>query len=179
MNRYQFQNSISEYIENELSLSKRKEFENYLKNNPDSLELVNSIKSNIEKLKALPLLQVKETFNDKILSEIKMGKYNRLKSDKNKLIFGFTPMYASLISILAISIIFVSIQLFYPNHSKNYFTSDYSSGAQSQIVTNPSITKEDSNFEPNLDDFDYNDVEIDSAKKPKKNYSNKIQFVND
>ena len=36
MNRYQFEDLISEYIENELSLSKRKEFETYLEENPVS-----------------------------------------------------------------------------------------------------------------------------------------------
>ena len=34
MNRYQFEDLISEYIENELSFSKRKEFESFLKDEP-------------------------------------------------------------------------------------------------------------------------------------------------
>ena len=34
MNRYQFEDLISEYIDNEITLSKRKEFEDYMKDNP-------------------------------------------------------------------------------------------------------------------------------------------------
>ena len=40
MNRHQFEDLISSYIENEITLSKRKEFERYMKDNPDSVELV-------------------------------------------------------------------------------------------------------------------------------------------
>ena len=40
MNRYQFEDLISEYVENELSLSKRIEFEAYLEENTDAQYLV-------------------------------------------------------------------------------------------------------------------------------------------
>ena len=51
MNRYQFEDLISEYIDNELPLGKRKEFEDYLSNNTDAEALVNSIRSNINNVK--------------------------------------------------------------------------------------------------------------------------------
>ena len=44
MNRYQFEDLISSYIDNEITLSKRKEFERYMKDNPDSEKLVSAIK---------------------------------------------------------------------------------------------------------------------------------------
>ena len=43
MNRYQFEDLISEYIENKLTLSKRKEFEGYMVEHPDSRALVDII----------------------------------------------------------------------------------------------------------------------------------------
>ena len=64
MNRYQFEDLISEYIENEITLSKRKEFEDYMKDNPDSEKLVSAIKGNIIKLNQIPKLKVKSSFND-------------------------------------------------------------------------------------------------------------------
>ena len=50
MNRYQFEDLISSYIENEITLKKRKEFERYMKDNPDSEKLVSAIKGNIVNL---------------------------------------------------------------------------------------------------------------------------------
>ena len=72
MDRYQFEDLISEYIENELSLSKRKEFESYLENNPDALELVNAIRLNIEKAGTLPKIKTSSKFNDRLLNRIKL-----------------------------------------------------------------------------------------------------------
>ena len=42
MNRYQFEDLISEYIDNELHLGKRKEFEDYLNKNTEILFLYKS-----------------------------------------------------------------------------------------------------------------------------------------
>ena len=36
MDRYQFEDAISAYLENELSLSERQEFETYMNGNPDA-----------------------------------------------------------------------------------------------------------------------------------------------
>ena len=48
MNRYQFEDLISEYIENELPLSKRKEFELYLNKNPEAVSVIESVKLNLK-----------------------------------------------------------------------------------------------------------------------------------
>ena len=43
MERYEFEDQISDYIENNLSLNKRKIFVEYLKNNQDAQELVDDL----------------------------------------------------------------------------------------------------------------------------------------
>ena len=43
MNRYEFEDKISDYLENQLSISERKAFEEYIKDNNDDRELLNSI----------------------------------------------------------------------------------------------------------------------------------------
>ena len=107
MNRYQFEDLISEYIENELSLSKRKEFETYLEENPDARGLVESIRTNMAQMKTIPKVIVSPDFNDRLLA--------RIHSDNNRLdipiisqrtIFGFTPIYASLMTGLVIAFVF-------------------------------------------------------------------------
>ena len=49
MNRYQFEDLITDYLENKLTLSKRKEMDKYLKENPKA-----SIKNKSNKRKYLP-----------------------------------------------------------------------------------------------------------------------------
>ena len=51
MNQYQFEDLISEYVENKLTLSKRKEIEEYLKENPKAVIKVNQVRENILVLK--------------------------------------------------------------------------------------------------------------------------------
>ena len=70
MDHHKFEDLISSYIENELSLKKRKEVEKYLINNPDAQELVEDIKINIAQLKKLPKLKVNKNFNKKLLNNI-------------------------------------------------------------------------------------------------------------
>ena len=39
MDRYKFEDSISAYIDNELTLTERQEFEDYIEKNPDAKSL--------------------------------------------------------------------------------------------------------------------------------------------
>ena len=108
MNRYQFEDLISSYIDNEITLSKRKEFERYMKDNPDSEKLVSAIKGNIVKLNQIPRLKVKSSFNDTLKSKIDDFNSNpRLGKDRN-LIFGFSPLNASFLFGLFIAFIFIN-----------------------------------------------------------------------
>ena len=53
MNRYQFEDLISDYLENSLSLTKRKEFELYLSKNPGAADLVNQVRNNMLEIKSV------------------------------------------------------------------------------------------------------------------------------
>jgi anti-sigma-K factor RskA len=87
MNRYQFEDLISEYIENELSLSKRKEFETYLEENPDARELVESIRTNMAQMKTIPKVIVSPDFNDRLLA--------RIQSDHTRLDIPITSRWSN------------------------------------------------------------------------------------
>ena len=63
MDRYQFEDLISAYIENELSLSKRKEVESYLAENPHEEKLIKQVSLNMKTLKNSPKISAKENFN--------------------------------------------------------------------------------------------------------------------
>ena len=178
MNRYQFEDLISSYIDNEITLSKRKEFERYMKDNPDSEKLVSTIKGNIVKLNQIPRLKVKSSFNDTLKSKIDdLNSNPRLGNDRN-LIFGFSPLNASLLSGLFICFIIITFQLINPNF-------DYQQTSESQFVNNE-LSKDiipSNNFNKVIDS-DLADVKEDTSKseinkQDKKDLTNKIQLVND
>ena len=178
MNRYQFEDLISSYIDNEITLSKRKEFERYMKDNPDSEKLVSAIKGNIIKLNQIPTLKVKPSFNETLKNKIDDFNSNpKLGKDRN-LIFGFSPLNASFLSGLFIAFIIITFQLIYPNF-------DYQQASESQFVNNE--LSKDIISSRNLNkviDSDLADVKEDTSKseinKPdRKDLSNKIQLVND
>ena len=178
MNRYQFEDLISSYIDNEITLSKRKEFERYMKDNPDSEKLVSAIKSNIVKLNQIPRFKVKSSFNDTLKSKIDDFNSNPKLGNAKNLILGFSPLNASFLFGLFIAFIFISFQLINPNF-------DYQQTGESQLVNNG--LSNDINTSKNLNeviDSDLVDVKEDTSKfeinkQDRKDLTNKIQFVND
>ena len=178
MNRHQFEDLISSYIENEITLSKRKEFERYMKDNPDSVELVSAVKDNIKKLNQVPRIKVKSSFNGTLKSKINdLNSNPRLVKDRN-LIFGFSPLNASLLSGLCIAFIIITFQLINPNFS-------YHQTSESKLVNNGLSNNLTTSRSPNkVIDSDLADVEEDTSKsemneKDRKDLTNKIQLVND
>ena len=53
MDRFEFEDLISAYIENDLPLNKRKDFEDYLVENPSQNQVVKQIAINMKALKKL------------------------------------------------------------------------------------------------------------------------------
>ena len=178
MNRYQFEDLISSYIENEITLSKRKEFERYMKDNPDSVEMVCGIKDNIKKLNQVPRIKVKSSFNDTLKRKIDDLNKNPKLGKANDLIFGFSPLNASFLSGLCIAFIVITFLLINPN-----FT--YQQTSESKVVNNGLSNNLTTPRSPNkVIDSDMADVKEDSSKsemnkKDRKDLTNKIQLVND
>ena len=94
MNRYQFEDLISDYIENKLPLSKRKDVENYLKENPEDVLKVNQVRENILLMKSLPKTILSTDFDIKLKDRIKRESVKPLKKRRitKKNIFGFKPI---------------------------------------------------------------------------------------
>ena len=78
MDRYQFEDLISAYIENELSLSKRKEVESYLAENPLEEKLIKQVSLNMKTLKNSPKISAKENFNIQKVVESHINIYKRI-----------------------------------------------------------------------------------------------------
>ena len=178
MNRYQFEDLISSYIDNEITLSKRKEFERYMKDNPSSVELVSAIKDNIKKLNQVPRIKVKSSFNNTLKSKIDDLNSNPKLGKANDLIFGFSPLNASFLSGLCIAFIVIIFLLINPNLT-------YQQTNESKIVNNGLSNNLTTSKNPNkVIDSDLADVKKDTSKsemnkKDRTDLTNKIQLVND
>ena len=97
MNRYEFENLISDYLDGSMPFKKRLEFEDYIKNNPDAESLVEDVKNTIANMNNLHRVKVTDDFNEKLLSRVKK---EGLANIPNNTILGFTPFYASILTCL-------------------------------------------------------------------------------
>ena len=172
MNKYQFEDLISDYIENKIKSDDKNKFEVYINENKEAFDLVNCIKSNIKSFKKIPEIKVNEDFNAKLLSEVKTYKNKTLKKIPAKtFMFGFTrsQLFLSFLLIFIFSLTSYELlsEIFYNDSNKNI------------IITN--------NFDSDLNgkpDNSNNINNLDSNSTNKSNsrnidYSKNIKFVND
>jgi hypothetical protein len=123
MDRYQFEGYISDYIENTLSIAKRKEFELFLEEHPESKEQVEAVRSTILQLKNLPTVKTSDDFIVKLQQHVaKQHEVVSVQEERSKpMIFGFTPLTAGMMSLVVLAIVFVGYELL-PNRSSNPIT---------------------------------------------------------
>ena len=103
MNRYEFEDRISDYLDNHLNVSERQAFEKYVRKNKDAEDLLNSVKNTIELIKTQKSIKTSENFIPELTERIKTYKKRPLKSTSQKtgsLIFGFSPINSALMGAI-------------------------------------------------------------------------------
>tara|TARA_B100000424_G_scaffold65043_1_gene47822 strand:- start:3991 stop:4521 length:531 start_codon:yes stop_codon:yes gene_type:complete len=175
MNRYEFENLISDYLDGSMSYNKQKQFEQYMEQDPDAKYLVNNIRNTISDMNELNKLKVSNNFNDNLLSKIKT---ERMMVDKGKnTLFGFTPFYATVLACLCVALFVVASQLIYV--PENSYNDNNSYHFTKNLKENQSVNKE--NDLPDIKNLTV-DSNIDSVKNneniKKQTNSKKIKFVN-
>ena len=173
MNQYQFEDLISDYVENKLTFSKRKEIEEYLEENPKAVLKVNEVRENILFLKSLPKSKVSADFESKLKDRIKKESKNPVKKKTltKKNLFGFRPMNFSFFVFLVLFSMFLSYQLidelFLPRDSSiKVFTEN-----EIEVKKIPKTLNNKTIIVPN------DSMHID--QKNNKNFSKNIKLVND
>lgn len=168
MNSYQFEDLISDYLENSLSISKRKKFEIFLKNEIGAKEKVDQIKKNMVILGSLNQVTVSDKFNDNLMTKIKTDslKNKYPYSSKNRYLLGLKPFNSFVFLGLIILSLFLSNELYNEIFSKSDLKSNLSS---KDVVKDKNLTK------PELDHTD--SLKINNDRKDK--FSKKIRLVND
>ena len=176
MNRYQFEDLISAYIENELPLTQRKEFEIYLKRNPDSQQLVDSLKINLKTLKTSSKINAKKDFNERLLTKIDSRKASfNTKVNSTNTIFGFSLFNATLMVSLFSLLIILTLEIsglapIAGDNNGNKFAKNQSLHKKTMIQKEP---------EESLSNLNFTNSKNDTLKKKKVDYSKNIKFVND
>jgi len=174
MNRYEFENLISDYLDDSIPFKMRKEFEDYLKKDPDAESLVNNIRITISNMNKIKKVKTSEDFNEKLLKRVK--KEGLVSRSNNNTIFGFTPFYASILTCLSVAFFVVASQLYNisQNSSVNNVPNHYTNNSENNIPLHLKNGDIDKNY---LVDSNNDTLQEKQEKENPKN-SNKIKFVN-
>ncbi|MAI85596.1 MAG: hypothetical protein CMF99_00155 [Candidatus Marinimicrobia bacterium] len=177
MDRYQFEDLVSAYIENELSLSKRKEVESYLAENPLDKELIKQVSLYMKTLKNSPKIAAKENFNKRLLERIKSeNSHLAHKSKSEKTLFGFSVFHASILISLFAVLFILSLEI---TESTPRFQN---SGNKKFVESKNILDKKEINKqldEEEIPKTNFTDFKNDTTKKEKRDFSKNIKYVND
>ena len=171
MNCYQFEDLISDYIENKIKPKDKVEFEIYFENNIKAKELLDSIRNNIDEMNSAFKIQVNKDFNKKLSGKIKNKSQKREKlRSSNAFFFGFNLSQLSIMVGLIILFLFATIELNNEYKINNFEDNVFS--AEDNQKTLDEIAK------------NYQNQKVDTTMINKENnkdvdYSKSIKFVND
>ena len=121
MERYKFEDLISDYIENKLPVAKRKEVEAFMEDNPAAKKQMESVRLLMNSMKELPKVKTSDNFMENLMKKVEFEK-NRPSNNKHaisnrsKTYFGFTPVYATVMSCLIVALVVVALQLIPANN---------------------------------------------------------------
>ena len=120
MDYNKFEDRISDWIENTMDIRDRKEFEEFLTENPEYKSKVDSVRNTINIMKAAPSLNTSKDFDKKLQDRI-----NLLSNDDKAStdILGFSKQNFAFLTLSLLCIFMLSAYLLQPSQS-NYFIAD-------------------------------------------------------
>ena len=120
MDYNKFEDRISDWIENTMDIRDRKEFEEFLAENPEYQSKVDSVRNTINIMKAAPSLSTSKDFDKKLQDRIKLLSNNDKSSTD---ILGFSKQNFAFLTLSLLCIFMLSAYLLQPSQS-NYFIAD-------------------------------------------------------
>jgi len=181
MNRYQFEDLISDYIENKLPIAKRKKLEAFMEANPEAKDQLESIRSLMKSMKKLPEVKTSDEFTAKLMKRVEFEK-NRPSAKKyvtntvGKTYFGFTPVYATVMTALVVAFVVVGMQLV-PKTNNNSTVLPTSITAETSTIPKSSSPKPYQKDDIMLAE-DHDSTEVDGPARVKSGqFDDKIKLV--
>tara|TARA_B100000459_G_scaffold94471_1_gene53558 strand:+ start:303 stop:770 length:468 start_codon:yes stop_codon:yes gene_type:complete len=120
MDYNKFEDRISDWIENSMDIKERKEFEQFLTENPEYQKKVDSVRKTINIMKTTPSLKTSEDFDKKLQDRINALSENKKTSSG---IMGFSRQNFVYLTLSVLCIFMLSAYLLQPSQS-NYFIAD-------------------------------------------------------
>ena len=120
MDYNKFEDRISDWIENSMDIKERKEFEQFLTENPEYQKKVDSVRKTINLMKTTPSLKTSENFDKKLQDRINALSENKKISSG---IMGFSRQNFVYLTLSVFCIFMLSAYLLQPSQS-NYFIAD-------------------------------------------------------
>ena len=114
MNRYEFEDKISDYIDNQLSSSERKAFENYAEENREAKELLSSTKNVIDLIKSQKKIKTSENFMPNLIDKVRAYKkapVQSIRSQNKNMLFGLSPKNSALMGVFIFSFVFLTVNI--------------------------------------------------------------------
>lgn len=181
MNRYQFEDLISDYIENKLPIAKRKKLEAFMEANPEAKDQLESIRSLMKSMKKLPEVKTSDEFTEKLMKQVEFEK-NRPSAKKyvtstvGKTYFGFTPVYATVMTALVVAFVVVGMQLV-PKTNNNSTVLPTSITAETSTIPKSTSPKPYQNDDIMLAE-DHDSTDVDGPARVKSGqFDDKIKLV--
>jgi len=114
MDYNKFEDRISDWIENSMDIKERREFEKFLKDNPQYQSKIDSVRDAIISMNNTPSLKVSENFDKNLNSKIKaLDKTNKASTG----IFGFSRQNFAYLTFSVMCIFMLSAYLLQPSNS--------------------------------------------------------------
>jgi hypothetical protein len=114
MDYNKFEDRISDWIENSMDIKERREFEKFLKDNPQYQSKIDSVRDAIISMNNIPSLKVSENFDKNLNSKIKaLDKTNKASTG----IFGFSRQNFAYLTFSVMCIFMLSAYLLQPSNS--------------------------------------------------------------
>ena len=114
MDYNKFEDRISDWIENSMDIKDRREFEKFLKENPQYQSKIDSVRDAIISMNNTPSLKVSENFDKNLNSKIKaLDKTNKASTG----IFGFSRQNFAYLTFSVMCIFMLSAYLLQPSNS--------------------------------------------------------------
>jgi hypothetical protein len=120
MDYNKFEDRISDWIENSMDIKERKEFEQFLTENPEYQKKVDAVRKTINIMKTTPSLKTSEDFDKKLQDRINALSENKKTSSG---IMGFSRQNFVYLTLSVFCIFMLSAYLLQPSQS-NYFIAD-------------------------------------------------------
>lgn len=174
MDRYQFEDLISDFIENKLSMNQRKDFETYLEENPEAMQQLNSVKQVIASMKSMPEVSTSTDFMKNLHKRIAAEKEAQSVVKTTRSFAGYTPLMASLSGVVVVAVVLLGLEFMPEATNQATFTPTIAEQQVDDLPVVPTQTN-DAILAESEDDS----TEVDEDIPNTTDFKDRIQLVGD